>query len=334
MLESLEMVASQGELFSSPDVEQARAFFAQKSRAMTDKRLTVTEAVNQFVHDGDYLASGGFGGVRIATAVLHEIVRQRKTGLGLSGHTATHDFQILAAGKSFDRCDIAYVVGLERRGLSPNARRYLESGAVRMTEWSNATLGWRYKAAAMGIPFLPARSLLGSDTFKYSAAKEITCPFTGQKLLAVPALFPDVGVIHVHRADQFGNSQVDGISIADYDMARACKHLIVTTERIVSTDEIRKNPCQTIIPYWLADAVCEVRYGSYPGNMPYEYFSDEEHLSEWLEAEKEESTLRAFMNKYIYGTRDFQEYLALKGGEARMRELCEMEPLKHCEEEE
>jgi len=330
MFDSPELIASQGELFSPPDVDAARAFFAQKSRAMTDKRMSISDAVSQFVHDGDYLASGGFGGVRIATAALHEIVRQHKQGLGLSGHTATHDFQILTAGKCFDRCDIAYVVGLERRGLSPNARRYLESGAVKMTEWSNATLGWRYKAAAMGVPFLPARSMLGTDTFKYSAAKEITCPFTGQKLLAIPALFPDIGVIHVHRADIYGNAQVDGISIADYDVARACKHLIVTTERLVSTDEIRKNPCQTFIPFWLVDAVCEVRYGSYPGNMAYEYYSDEEHLAEWLEAEKEESTLRAFMDKYIYGTRNFEEYLALKGGEARMQTLRELEPLKRC----
>jgi len=330
MLETLELTDSQGELFSAPDVDAARAFFAQKSRAMTDKRMTVAEAVTRFIHDGDYFASGGFGGVRISTAIVHEIVRQGIQGLGLSGHTATHDFQILAAGKCFDRCDIAYVVGLERRGLSPNARRYLESGAVRMTEWSNATLGWRYKAAAMGIPFLPARSVLGTDTFRYSAAKVITCPFTEQKLLAIPALFPDVGVVHVHRADIYGNAQVDGISIADYDMSRACKRLIITTERIVSTDEIRKNPCQTFIPYWLVDAVCEVRYGSYPGNMPYEYYSDEEHLAEWLEAEKEESILRAFIDKYIYSVHDFAEYLALCGGEKRMHELCEMEPLKRC----
>ena len=332
MLE-MEAITSQGELFSPPDVDEARAFFAGKSRTMTEKRMTVAEAVRRFIHDGDYFASGGFGGVRISTAVLHEIVRQRITGLGLSGHTATHDFQILVAGKSFDRCDIAYVVGLERRGLSPNARRYLENGAVRMTEWSNATLGWRYKAAAMGIPFLPARSILGTDTFLYSAAKEITCPFTGQKLVAVPALFPDVGVVHVHRADIYGNAQVDGIGIADYDMARACKRLIVTTERIVSTEEIRKNPSQTFIPFWLVDAVCEVRYGSYPGNMPYEYYSDEAHIAEWLEVEKDESTLEAFIDKYIYGTRNFNEYLELCGGEARMKTLRDMEPLKHCGEE-
>src|SRR5512139_1230157 len=265
MAEQSPNITPQGELFSNPDVDEARAFFRDKSRAHTKKLMSVSEAVSRFIPDGTYVASGGFGGVRIASALLHEIVRQRKKHLGLAGHTATHDFQILAAGKSFDRCDIAYVVGLERRGLSPNARRYLESGAVRMTEWSNATLGWRYKAAAMGVPFLPARSVLGTDTFRYSAGKEISCPFTGETLLAIPALFPDVGVIHVHRADMYGNAQVDGIGIADYDLARACKRLILTTERIVDTETIRARPCQTFIPYWLVDAVCEVRYGSYPG---------------------------------------------------------------------
>ena len=318
----------QEELFSSPDVNAAREFFKHKSRARTNKLMSVSDAVSRFVHDGDYLASGGFGGVRISTAILHEIVRQRKKKLGMSGHTATHDFQILAAVKCFDRCDIAYVVGLEMRGLSPNARRMMESGEVRVTEWSNATLGWRYKAAVMGIPFLPARSILGTDVFKHSAAKEIVCPFTGQKLAAIPALFPDVGIIHVHRADVSGNAQIDGISIADYDVARASKRLIVTTERIVSTDEIRRDPSKTIAPYWLTDAVCHVPYGSYPGNMPYEYYSDEAHLAEWLDAERDQATLDAFLNKYIFGTKDFEEYLALKGGEKRMAELRALEPLR------
>jgi glutaconate CoA-transferase subunit A len=328
----LEGSTGKGELFTSPDVDAARAFFAGKSREMTDKRMTVSEAVRRFIHAGEYFASGGFGGTRIATAVLHEIVRQRITGLGFAGHTATHDFEILAAGKAFDRCDVAYVVGLERRGLSPTSRRYLESGAVRTTEWSNATLLWRYKAAAMGVPFLPARALLGTQTYEYSAGKTIECPFTGTKLLALPALFPDVGVIHVHRADKFGNAQVDGIGIADYDMSRACKRLIITTEQIVETELIRSAPNQTFIPYWLVDAVCEVRYGSYPGNMPYEYFSDEKHMAEWIKAGKDESTMNAFMDKYIYGTKNFEEYLELCGGEKRIQELHQIEPLRRAGE--
>lgn len=323
-----EMSTSVGALFSPPDIDGARQFFAEKSRVLTNKLMSVSEAVTRFVHDGDYFASGGFGMVRISTAVLHEIVRQRKQHLGFAGHTSTHDFEILCAGRCFDRLDVAYIVGLEMRGLSPQARRYMESGAVQVTEWSNATLGWRFKAAAMGLSFLPARSLLGTDTFKYSGAKEIICPFTGQKMAAVPALYPDVSVIHVHRADIYGNAQIDGISVADWDLARASKRLIITTENLVEIAEIRRTPAQTHIPYWLADAVCHVPYGSYPGNMPYEYFFDDDHFAEWIDAEKDEASLGAFLHKYIYGTKDFAEYLALKGGEARLAELRALEPLR------
>ncbi len=328
MPDDLSTVVPEGDLFLPPDVDAARAFFAEKSRCKTEKLMSVSDAVRRFIHDGDYLASGGFGGVRIATAILHEIVRQRIKNLALSGHTATHDFQILAAGHSFNRCDIAYIVGLEMRGLSPNARRVMESGEVRVTEWSNATLAWRFKAAAMGVPFLPCRTVLGTDVEKHSAAKEITCPFTGKKLLAVPALYPDVAIIHVHRADVYGNCQIDGITIADSDVARASKRVIITTEHLVDTDEIRREPIKTLLPYWLVDAVCHVRFGSYPGNMPYEYYSDEPHLAEWMEAEKDIEILQKFMDRYIYGTKSFEEYLELKGGARRMAELYELEPLR------
>src|SRR5207244_2330247 len=162
-----------------PSADRAREFFAAKPRALTDKLTTVATAVQQLVHDGDYLAIGGFGGARLPTAVLHEILRQGKQRLGLAGHTATHDFQILCAGnclgrgQTLARVEVAYVVGLEARGLSPHARRVLESGEVECTEWSNYALAVRFKAAAMGLPFLPARSMLGTDTFRHSGAKEI-----------------------------------------------------------------------------------------------------------------------------------------------------------------
>src|SRR5581483_9192216 len=121
-----------GPLWADPSADRARAYFATKPRAMTDKVTTVHDAVRDLVRDGDYLAIGGFGGARLPTAVVHEIVRQGKQNLSLAGHTATHDFQILCAGnltgrgKTLTRVDIAYVVGLEARGLSPHARRVLE----------------------------------------------------------------------------------------------------------------------------------------------------------------------------------------------------------------
>jgi glutaconate CoA-transferase subunit A len=121
---------------------------------------------------------------------------------------------------------------------------------------------------------------------------------------------------------------VDGITIVDIDMVRASKRVIISTERIVSTDEIRKDPTKTIAPYWLVDAVCEVPYGSYPGNMPYEYYSDEEHLAEWLAAEKDPAAFAAFLDKYIYGVDTFEEYLQRAAGKDRLDYLCACEPLK------
>ncbi len=111
-------------------------------------------------------------------------------------------------------------------------------------------------------------------------------------------------------------------------MARACKRLIITTERLVSPEAMRQDPAKTLAPYWLVDAVCHVPYGSYPGNMPFEYYSDEDHLAEWMEAEKDVATLQAFLDKYIYGVETFEEYLKLKGGKRRMAELRALEPLR------
>src|SRR5262245_47913859 len=226
--------ASDAPLFTDPSANRAREFFATKPRAQVNKVTTVADAVARLVNDGDYLAVGGFGADRIPTAVLHEILRQNKQDLGMAGHTATHDFQLICAGnltgrgKMLSRVDAAYVVGLEARGLSPHARRVLESGEVACTEWTNYTLAVRLKAAAMGLPFLPARSMLGTDTLRHSAARTISCPFTGEMLVALPALYPDVAVIHVHETDRYGNCRIRGISVADLDLARAAKKLIVT----------------------------------------------------------------------------------------------------------
>src|SRR4029077_17545654 len=136
-------------------------FFAGKRRSLVDKVTTVKDAVAGLVRDGDYLAIGGFGGARIPTAVLHEILRQGKKNLGLAGHTATHDFQILCAGnltgrgQTLARVDVAYIAGLEARAVSPHPRRVREPGQVASTEWSNYALAIRFKAAAMGLSFLP-----------------------------------------------------------------------------------------------------------------------------------------------------------------------------------
>ena len=322
-------------LFTNPDPDAAREYFRSKPKRLVDKVLSVPEAVRQFVHDGDYLASGGFGADRIATALLHEIVRQKKQNLGFAGHTATHDFQILAAGNLTGRgqllkqVDAAYIVGLEARGLSPHARRVVESGDVELCEWSNYALALRFQAAAMGVSFLPTRSVAGTDTFEHSAAQSIICPFTNAEYVAIPALWPDVAIIHVHEADCFGNARIRGTSVADISVARAAKHVILSCERLISNDEIRRDPTLTAIPFFCVDAVCEVPFGSFPGNMPYEYYSDEKHLREWLTVEEDPAAHLAFLEKHIFGCHDFREYLALCGGADRLEELRRLELQPH-----
>ena len=303
-----------GRIFTDPDADKAREFFRQKSRKLESKLTTVKEAVERLVKDGDYISIGGFGVNRIPAAVLHEIVRQGKKNLGIAGHTATHDFQILSSGKCFNRCDVAYIVGLEARGLSPNARKYMESGEVEVCEWTNYTLSVRFKAACAGVSFHPIRNMMGTDTFKYSGAKMVTCPFTGTKYALVPALFSDVGLLHVHEADIYGNCRTKGILMSDYDLARSSKKVIVTCERLIPTDEIRRDPTSTFIPYWCVDAIIEQPFGSYPGNMYAEYFSDEDHLREWLKVENDPEEFKKFLDKNIYSCKDHYEYIEKNGG--------------------
>ncbi len=330
-MSSGELKTGNNELFTSPDVDAARGFFKEKSRALESKLSTVEEVVRTMVNPGDYIAIGGFGANRIPNAIVHELVRQGKKNLGFAGHTSTHDFQVLVAGECFDHCDIAYIIGLEARGLSPAARRYMQSGKVRVTEWTNAALAWRLKAAAMGVSFLPARSMLGTDTFAFSAAKEILCPFTGQKYAGVPALFPDFAAIHVHESDVYGNCRVRGVTVSDQDLAKASKRVVITTERIVPSESIRAHPEDTFIPFWCVDAVIEVPYGCYPGNMPYEYYSDEQHLREWLQVEKDPEAYERFVKAEILDTKDFNEYLARNGGIEKMSKLRAIEMMTDTE---
>ncbi len=320
-------------LFTDPSSDAARAAFAQKPRSLVDKVMPVAEAVRRFVRNGDYFCSGGFGSNRIPTSVLHEILRQGIQDLGFAGHTATHDFEVLCAGNrpgrgpTLSRVDISYVLGLEARGLSPHARRVIQSGQLQTVEWSNYGLALRFTAAAMGVPFLPMRSMQGTDTFERSAAKAIACPFTGEKLAAIPALYPDVAAIHVHEADRYGNARFIGTSVADFDLARAAKKLILTCERLVPHAEMRRDPHMTQIPFFCVDAVCEVPFGSYPGNMPGEYFSDEEHLKAWLAAEIDEVKFGDFLQEFVYGVADFPEYLNRCGGLKRLQALRQREVL-------
>lgn len=311
----MEVVASGiGELIQPPDMNAFREWNRRKSKALVDKRMSEQEAIARFVHDGDYVGTELYGTVRAPMSLTRELIRQGKKDLLLAGQGVTELDLIIAAGL-VKAIDITYV-GLEVYGVSNALRRAVESGQIeKVVEWSNGGITWRFKAASMGVPFIPVRAMLGSDTFKYSAAKVVECPFTGEKVCLLPALILDVGLIHVHRADKYGNAQIDGISGFAFEMARACKRLIISAEEIVPNEEIRRYPERTIIPYYLVDAVVEAPFGSHPGEMCYLYERDEEGIKEWVEASKTAEGAQAYLDKYVYGVKNHQEYLELIGQE-------------------
>jgi acyl CoA:acetate/3-ketoacid CoA transferase alpha subunit len=245
-------------------------------------------------------------------SLTREVIRQNKKDWRVCGQGVLELDLWLAAGL-VKKLDITYI-GLEVYGTSSALRRAVESGQVeKCVEWSNGAITWRMKAAAMGVPFLPTRSMLGTDTLYYSAAKVVEDPFTGAKVALLPALVLDVALIHVHRADRYGNCQIEGISGFAAEMSRACKRLIISAEEIVPTEEIRKYPDRTIIPYYLVDAVVHAPYGSYPGEMAYLYGRDEPAIKEWVEMSKTAEGSKAYLDKYVYGIKNHAEYLELIG---------------------
>jgi acyl CoA:acetate/3-ketoacid CoA transferase alpha subunit len=314
--------SGKGPLLQPVDIQTFREWNRQKNKALIDKRMSEAEAVRRFIREGMYIGTELYGTVRCPMSLVNEIVRQGIGNLRVAGQGVLELDMLLAAGL-VKALDITYI-GLEVYGVSNCLRREVESGRVEScAEWSNAAIAWRFKAAAMGVPFLPVRSMLGTDTFEYSAAKVVRCPFTDEPICLLPALVLDVGLIHVHRADRFGNAEIDGISGFAAEMARASKTLIISAEQIVGEEVIRSRPDRTIIPYYLVDAVVEAPYGSHPGEMCYLYRRDEAQIKEWVQASQDPITTQAYLEKYIYSVKDHAEYLqkiglerlnALRGG--------------------
>lgn len=304
-----------GELIGWHDPDENRGWVRDnKPRGLRDKRMSVCEAVERYVHDGNYVAVGGFGHIRIPMALIYEIIRQGRRDLVIAGKTAVHDIDLLIGGGCVSKVECAYAFGHELRGLSPAGRRAVESGQVKVVaELSNAAYQWRFLAGMMGVPFIPVRNLGGTDTFAHSSAIQVTDPWSGKPIVLIPAAYPDITLMHVPRCDRYGNAQIDGIPVEDIELARASRRVILTAEEIVDDEVIRSEPCRTDIPFYVVDAVCEVPFGAHPTQMPYLYFFDEAHIRGWLTQSKTEEGVRDYLEKYVYGVPDFAAYLDLIG---------------------
>ncbi|WP_456478298.1 CoA transferase subunit A [Geoglobus ahangari] len=286
----------------------------RKNRNWEDKLMDESEAVKKFVSDGDYLAYDFSSLTRGPQSLIREIIRQRKKHLWICAKFTLLESVLLAGAGCIDKIDVGFL------GFGPYIARKVQNGEVKVYDWSNGSITYRLIAGAMGVPFIPARDLLGTDTFKKSGAMAVKDPFTGKPVALLPALNPDVAIIHVQEADIYGNARVYGPTVATLETAMASKKVIISAERIVETIEFRKEPNMTIIPYYLVDAVVHAPFGAYPGGTQGYYEMDSEHYL-MLSSIREEEDMQRYLEEYIYSVDSHEEFLEKRVGMKKLKEL-------------
>jgi acyl CoA:acetate/3-ketoacid CoA transferase alpha subunit len=296
-----------------PDV--LRAWMRDKKRReFVDKTTTAEAAVSRLVADGDYLSFDFSSYTRGPLVLIREIIRQRRRNLWYCAKFTLMESTLLVAAGALSKIDVGFM------GLGDTLNKAVERGDVEVSEWTNGTLTLRHLAGAMGVPFLPTRALLGTDTLRYSGAKVISDPFTGKPIALVPALNPDVGLVHVHQADVYGNARCFGPGVQPLETAMASRKVIVATDEIIDHDDIRKDPGRTTIPYYLVDAVVYAPFGAYPGGLPGVYEMDFEHFGEYFGLERQ-GRLAEYLDRYVYSVASHEEMLEQRVGLKRLSEL-------------
>ena len=287
----------------------------ERDRSLREKVMSLDEAT-ALVPDGASVAIGGSTLSRTPMAMIWALIRAGRKDLTCArGITSSEGELLFASGTSRHILTSWFSQGIVW-GVSRIMRLYTETGRAQFEEWSHLAMGLRFRAGAMGVPFLPMRSMMGSDVVgQLPDARLIDCPFTGEKLVLVPALNPDVALIHVQRCDAYGNAQIEGLPFMDIDLAMAANRVILTTERIVSNDQIRRAPDQTKIPFMVVDAVIEAPFGSAPHECYGLYEPLFGHLDAYAAQLKRgpEEGVRAYLDRYFYGPKSWLEYLDLLG---------------------
>lgn len=294
---------------------ELRSKLAERDRSLREKVMTLEQAA-ALVPDGASVGIGGSTLSRTPMAMIWQLIRSNKKHLDVSRSIVSSEGDLLFASGICDRIQTSWFSQGIVWGISKVMRHYVESKKTRYEEWSHLAMGMRFRAGAMGVPFLPMRPMLGSDVLRMRPeAKAIKCPFTGEDLLLVPALNPDVALIHVQRCDAYGNAQMDGLSFMDIDLAMAANRVILTTERIVSNDQIRRTPDQTKIPFIAVDAVVEVPYGCAPHECTNVYEPLFSHMDYYTEKVNSDPVagMQDYIQRYIRDPKSWTDYLGLLG---------------------
>jgi glutaconate CoA-transferase subunit A len=298
-----------------PSYLELREGLSRRDRSLRPKVVTLEEAA-AFVRDGDTVGIGGSTMSRTPMGVIWTLIRAGRKQLTCARSIVSSDGDLLFGSGACDHMVTSWFSQGILWGVSKVMRHHVETGKARYDEWSHMAMGMRLRAGAMGVPFMPIRSMLGSDVGKQRPEPiEIDCPFTGEKLLLVPALNPDVALIHVQRCDSYGNAQIDGLQFMDIDLAMAANKVILTTERIVSNDQIRRAPDQTKIPFFTVDAVVELPFGCAPHECYGVYEPMIRHMQYYVGLVNSEPVdgMRQYLERFVYGPKSWNEFLAMIG---------------------
>jgi len=284
--------------------------------------MTMKEAIQEFVHDGDTVAAEGFTHL-IPCAAGHEIIRQGKKDLTLCRLTPDIIYDQMVAAGCAKKLVFSWV-GNPGVGSLYGIRRAVEKGIprkVELEEYSHFGMVCRLVAGASNLPFMMLKSYSGSDLPKWNSnIKKISCPYTGKEFYTVPALNPDVAIIHAQRADRSGNTQIWGILGVQKEACFASKRVIVCVEEIVDESVIRSDPNRTLIPGLIVDAVVEEPFGAHPSYVQGYYDRDNNFYIEWNKMTKNEEGMKRYLEEWIYGVENRGEYMK-KLGISRIRKL-------------
>jgi glutaconate CoA-transferase subunit A len=291
-----------------------------------DKLMTLEDAVSRFIKNGSQIAIGGFTVTRNPMAIAYEIVRQNIKNIHLACHSHGQALDVLIGAGCVKRLEIAYGGNGRYAPTCIRFKKAIQRGEIQFEDYSNYQMSLRFLAGALGIPFIPTKSGLGSDLInlegfppeirkekKVASKKYVVTqnPFNGEndKVVLLPALNPDVAIMHAQYVGEDGTVRIKGLTFADIEQAKSADIVIVTCEEIVPRSFIRLDPDQNSLPPFFVDAIVKIPYGAHPTAVYTCYDYDPKHLNLYKKVADDDRTFKEYLDEWVYGVKSHEEYL-------------------------
>ena len=304
------------------DEKQARAYEQE------NKFMPLKDAINKFVTNGSHISLGGSTANRNPMAAIYEIIRQQKKELYLYGAIMGPGPDLLIGAGCVSAVELGYLGVGRYAPTAPCFKRFVEQGRIRFEDYTNYQMALRFLAGAMGTPFIPTKSSLGSDILKKWGIDEqfrksddrispkklvlMSNPFNSafnEKVVLLPAINPDVTIIHAQKVDRQGNVRIEGLTFSDVEQAKAATNLIITCEEVCEEETLRSRPQLNQLPSFFPDAVVKLSKGAHPTQCYNYYDLDTNFLYAMIEASKNDTTLSTFLEGHVFGVTDHEQYL-------------------------